>query len=563
MRISKDMADAHSENSFVLELGLLVDSGAAVIHVRTHEVMRGVVAVRKALLSAGHFYKEWNIAQGFRDFDITNFMKCATEEGDGRVMISEAMAAPGEAAQEKPPNEEEENDKYRFFCFLNLQYWAEGDPLLHHYIQQYSHTLPSTNIRIILITPDISLPEVIADTVATIKLSAPSHTELKGYYDNITEYIDPKILSLDDSEIDKVCSSAAGMSKENFKMYLSSSIVRAANESEKGELVELAHIVAGINKGKTEVINKNDILELYPIESMKDVGGMANLKEWVYKRKDCYSEEAKEFGVEPPKGIVCVGHSGTGKSLVGKSIAAELGVNLIRLDIGRIFNSLVGKSEERTRTALDMIESMSPIVLLIDEIDKGLGGADGSSSDSGTSSRVLGTLLTWLQDCKAPVFTVVTCNSITGLPPELLRRGRFDAIFATSFPTPEERMEILDIHLRKRGRNPKDFKKRDKLLVVGKAKGYVPAEIESAIKDGLVEAFSAGEKFTMNHVIGALDIMVPLSVTYKERVQLMTAWASQNAIPASKQGSADEKATSSNVSSIASKRNIRIDREDQ
>lgn len=169
-----------------------------------------------------------------------------------------------------------------------------------------------------------------------------------------------------------------------------------------------------------------------------------------------------------------------------------------------------------------------------DEIDKGLGGIGGSAGDSGVSSRVLGSFLTWLQDCTKPVFVMVTANNVTGLPPEMMRRGRFDAIFSTTMPTPRERREVLKIHLRIRGRDIKKFPEEDVAEFVQLSEGYVPAEIESAVKDGLVDAFSEDEEFTIKHVIEALKVMVPLSKSFAKQIDAMTEWAKNNATPAGK-----------------------------
>jgi SpoVK/Ycf46/Vps4 family AAA+-type ATPase len=188
-----------------------------------------------------------------------------------------------------------------------------------------------------------------------------------------------------------------------------------------------------------------------------------------------------------------------------------------------------------------------------DEIDKGLGGI-GGSNDSGVSNRVLGSFLTWLQDCKKPVFVMVTANNVTGLPPEMLRRGRFDAIFSTTMPTSTERKEVLKIHLRLRGRNIRDFPADEVAEVVSFSEGYVPAEIESAVKDGLVDAFSSGEDLTMGHVITALKSMVPLSVAFAEKINQMAAWAEKNATPAGKPEGDSPAVATGNARRISSRR---------
>jgi len=551
MRVSKELVEKNSEENLAHSLRILSDSGAGVIHIRTHEVVRAVLALRKAILLEGSSYHEWTIAHGFCEFDLSNMHNMANK-GDGEIDITHALSKPvsdiGNAAA-KP-------DKMHYYVYVNPHYWLEVNPLAHHHIQRACHILPSTNVRLILLTPDSPLPEALEDTVVTLNFDSPGYSELESSLNSILESVNDdstKAISAPDKA--KICYTGAGMSKDSFEMYTSLAIVNALNTK---NTFTPDDIVSGVNKGKTEIVNKNDLLELYTPESMSNVGGMENLKEWILKRKDCYSDEAAEFGIEPPKGIVFVGIPGVGKSLAAKAMASVLGIPLVKLDFGRVFNSLVGKSEERIRTALAMVSSMAPVVCLVDEIDKGLGGI-GGSGDSGTSHRVLGTFLTWLQDNKAPVFTMVTANNITGLPPELLRRGRFDAIFSAGLPTESERLEVLKIHLRKRGWEPSKFKDSDMRRVVNVSRGYVPAEIESAVKDALIDAFFADEKFTMDHVITALQNMVPLSKSFNEAIQLMTLWAKNNATPASK--SYDELVDTTNVESIGSRR-VRTRKED-
>ena len=543
MKVSAEL-DKHSEDSFSETLGLLANSGIGVVHIRTKEIIRASLALRKAILTEGNHYREWSVAYGMAELDASDILDINLQgKGDGVADLTAALGMPGNPEFIK---ETDKDDSLHFFVYVNPQYWLDGNPMAAHYIMQYTHMLPSTNVRVILLTPDMPLPDSLSDSVVTVRLVPPSHGELREYLDTLLMDVSDSWINIDEEDKDRICYAGAGMSKESFETYVSLAIVDAVTKEEDG-VATTEDIIASINKGKTEIVNKNDILELYPTEDMNDVGGMENLKEWVAKRANCYSDEAMDYGIEPPKGMVLVGIPGSGKSLAAKAIANEFGVPLVRLDFGRVFNSLVGKSEERIRTALSMVESMAPVVLFADEIDKGLGGI-GGSGDSGTSSRVLGSFLTWLQENKTPVFTMVTANNIDALPPELLRRGRFDGIFATGFPTQAEVREVLAIHLRKRGWDIKDFDKASIQGVLNAARGYVPAEIEAAIKDGLIDAFSAGEDFSMEHVEKALKRMVPLSVTYNEKIQIMTAWMKQNAIPASK--SYDDLSDNSKVSAL-------------
>lgn len=529
MQVSNSIAARDSEAEFTRELTMLADAGAGVIHVRTTEIPRAIMALRKSIVTGGNQYREWNVVDGMRPVSIAD-ISSGYLKGDENSDFTSALRLISEEAPD-----ESDTERYTFFVFSNPKQWlVEQNAAAVHLVQQYSQTLPATNIRIVLVMPDEPIDKSMEDVVATLRFETPGHQELKEALTSVLGGVDKKVLDVDDEGIERICYNSAGMTLASFEMHASLSIVDAAVSKGRNSVVDADDILKGLNAAKTGVVSRNDLLELYPIEGMDQVGGMENLKEWVSKRANCYSDDARDFGIEPPKGMVYVGPPGTGKSLAAKAVASVLGIPLVRLDFGRVFNSLVGASEERIRTALKMVENMSPCVLFCDEIDKGLGGA-GGSGDSGTSSRVLGSFLTWLNDNETPVFTMVTANNVTGLPPELMRRGRFDAIFASGFPTAEERLEILKIHLNKRGWDPADFDKKELNLVVEASKGYVGSEIEACVKDGLVDAFAADEDLTPQHMIAALKNMVPLSVAFNETVQEMTLWAKNNATPASKQ----------------------------
>jgi AAA+ superfamily predicted ATPase len=420
----------------------------------------------------------------------------------------------------------------RFFVFMHPNVFMENNPYVASLLHQYIEILPSSNVCVVLVTPDAPLP-IEGVHVFSLPFETPGFGELREslhmVFDSVRQDFADGVVTKDE-EIDRICNVGAGMSKTAFEAYSALALVEAGREGK--DVVTVNDILGGVTVGKTDIVNSNDILELYPTGNIANVGGMENLKDWIRKRSRCYSDEAREFGIEPPKGMVFVGPPGTGKSLAAKAVSGVLGVPLVRLDFGRVFNSLIGASEQRMRTALKMVEAMAPCVLFCDEIDKGLGGI-GGSSDGGTSNRVLGSFLTWLNDCQYPVFTMVTANNIDHLPPELLRRGRFDEIFSTSLPTPRERKEVLAIHLSLRNRDMADYDKADVQKVIDASNRYVPAEIEAAVKDGLINAFDAGEEFEMDHVYKALTRMVPLSKAFEEQIARMNAWATNNATPAS------------------------------
>ena len=274
-----------------------------------------------------------------------------------------------------------------------------------------------------------------------------------------------------------------------------------------------------VTQEKKEIIRESEALEFYAVtETPDDVGGLGVLKEWLRLRERAFTHEARDYGLPAPKGIALIGVPGTGKSLTAKMIGSLWRLPLLRLDVGALFGSLVGESEERVRRALRLAETVAPAILWIDELEKALahGGLD-----SGTSPRVFGTILTWMQEKTAPCFVVATANAIAKLPPEVLRKGRFDEMFFLDLPTLEERKEIFTVHLRKRRRLPQDF---DIARLARESEGYVGAELEQAIIDAMYVGFNAGREFTTDDISGTLRRQVPLSISQRETIGALRNW---------------------------------------
>ena len=283
---------------------------------------------------------------------------------------------------------------------------------------------------------------------------------------------------------------------------------------------------------KQQIIRKSGLLEYYSTsESFTTIGGMAVLKDWLRKRSVAFGEEARRFGLPAPKGILLLGVQGCGKSLSAKAVSSLWQLPLLRFDMGRMFGSLVGSSEENVRKAIAVAESVAPAILWVDEIDKAFAGTQGSgSTDGGTTARVFGTFLTWLSEKTAPVFVVATANDISQLPPELLRKGRLDEIFFVDLPVDAERAEIFQIHLAKRSREPETFRIPD---LVAASQEFSGAEIEQAIISALFDAFYAREDLTTEHLLEALRQTVPLSKTMDEQLSRLRSWADGRARHAS------------------------------
>jgi SpoVK/Ycf46/Vps4 family AAA+-type ATPase len=270
---------------------------------------------------------------------------------------------------------------------------------------------------------------------------------------------------------------------------------------------------------KKAVIRESQALEFYTVEETpEDVGGLEVLKKWLMLRERAFGTEASAYGLPPPKGLALIGIPGTGKSLSAKMIGGLWRLPLLRLDVGALFGSLVGESEERIRHALRLAETVAPCVLWIDEIEKAFATGD---VDGGTSQRVFGTLLTWMQEKQEPVFVVATANDVMALPAETLRRGRFDEIFFLDLPTEDERRDIFTVHFRKRRRDPAAF---DVHALAKVADGYTGAEIAHAVVDAMYHAFNEGRDIETPDIVNAIDRTVPLSRSQREVIERLRSW---------------------------------------
>lgn len=541
------VVDHNAEREFRMRFMNLISSAVGLTHVRTAEQMRALISIRAASLVESNVYHEWDIRNGMREFTLQNLLHVEVQSDGSAQQVPQALQIIWEKyLWYMNEASDEEKAKHYIYVLVNPHYYLGQNPQAWQYFMEMCAHLPESTVRVVIVTDDTPLPETYGHYFVSLDFERPGHSEMKerlrSTLEDFTSDSDP--LDLSEEDMDAIVITSMGMVAHDFDVAVSRTIIDTAfgtgsdeDEEEGARQVTLEKLIAGVSKAKTEAIKKSDILELLPSGNIDDVGGLDIAKKWVEQRANCYSEEAMAFGAEPPKGAVFVGVPGTGKSLLAKAVAATLGVPVVRLDFGRVFNALVGSSEERMRKALKLVESMAPCVCFVDEIDKGLGGIGGGGGDSGTSQRVLGTFLTWLNDHNKSVFTMVTANNITGLPPELLRRGRFDQIFSTTMPNEFEREDVLAIHLRKRNHSIDEFTNDELVDFLKATADCVPAEIEAIVKDGIVLALndpSLDEPvLLMRHLLQARKEMVPLSISHKDAISAMREWAAKNAIPAS------------------------------
>ncbi len=372
---------------------------------------------------------------------------------------------------------------------------------------------------IVLISPVMEIPAELDKEVTVINFPQPTKEDLGEMLDRIiAEVRDRKQIKIDlDGEgRERLLQAAMGLTLGEAENVFAKIIV-------KGERLS-GEDVNEVFAEKQQIIRKSGLLEYYDAnEDFSNVGGLAVLKDWLNKRAVAFTDEARAFGLPPPKGILLLGVQGCGKSLCAKAVSRLWQLPLLRFDMGRMFGSLVGSSEENVRRAITVAESIAPTVLWVDEIDKAFVGSQSSgATDGGTTACVFGTFLTWLSEKDAPVFVVATANDVSQLPPELLRKGRLDEIFYVDLPSEEERGEIFRIHLAKRGRDPKSF---DLPKLVEASKDFSGAEIEEAIVSALYDAFYAKEELSTPYVLAALAATVPLAVTMSENISAARKWA--------------------------------------
>jgi len=353
------------------------------------------------------------------------------------------------------------------------------------------------------------------------------------------------------NELGEVLDIVAKQSKVELKTNLRNRLIDAALGMTSME-ADLAYCLASVKDGfddkspftvsseKEQIIRKSGILDYFPKnESLKDVGGMENLKEWLKKRQLAYDKEARDWGLKEPKGLLLLGVPGCGKSLIAKSIASSWNMPLLRLDVGKVFQGIVGSSEDNIRKAIATAEAVAPCVLWIDEIEKGLSGVQSSgATDGGVTSRIFSTISTWMQEKTAPVFVVATANNINQLPPELLRKGRFDEIFFVDLPSQKEKENIFSIHLQKNRQNVSSFALD---ILAQKAEGFNGAEIEECVKEAMFTAYVESQesniapKLQMIHILDAIKNTVPLSKTMEKQITDLRKFAVSRAKNASKE----------------------------
>jgi ATP-dependent 26S proteasome regulatory subunit len=507
------VAQSREVPAFVREIDTLVRARYPLLYLVSWEEQRIDAILADLATSHGKELLSWSVTQGLR-----------------RV---ESARGPGAEGPKDPVDALQAIGKLTDPSLVVLKDFHPylSDPAVVRSLRELAHDLKSTYTTVILLSPTLAIPPELEKEVSVLDVPLPTAKELLALLKEIVTVVrkgNRAQVNLNAQEAEQLIQAALGLTLSEAENAFAKSI--AHNGRLDRDDIQL------VLDEKRQVIRKAGLLEYYPTdEKLANVGGLENLKTWLGRRTAAFGEPARKFGLPEPKGLLLLGVQGCGKSLSAKAIASTWRLPLLRLDMGRIFSGLVGSSEENLRRAIRVAEGVAPAVLWVDEIEKALSGvASSGQSDGGVTARVFGALLTWLQEKTAPVFVVATANRIDLLPPELLRKGRFDEIFFIDLPAAAERREIFQIHVARRGRRPEGY---DLQRLAQLAEGYSGAEIEQAVVSGLYDAFAEQRELAQVHLEKAVRESIPLAATMREDIARLREWARTRTRPASSQPS--------------------------
>lgn len=522
---SKESLKAMTTPDFRKEMSALVRSRAPLVYLVTTEEKRVIEYFRHFSTAGGYNTLIWDCLSGL--------LKITTMEPAGLIsgnqldpcealdwILKEATEA--EAAREAAKDDEAVTRGNIYILLDFHRFLKPCSPDVERRLRTLSRM--DSNTVVIMTGPNYEATAALDKDVRVIDFPYPNKDEIKIALYTAVDSVAvqaPELRSNVEAREEEIVNSVSGLTFTETVSALAKSICMHKD----------LHIPT-ILKEKQEVIRKTGILQYFnPGVGIDDVGGLGNLVDFLRARKSVFSEEAREYGLPLPKGVLMIGVPGSGKSLAAKAAASLYEMPLLRLDFGALFGSLMGESEQKARMALQIAERVSPCILWVDEIEKGLSGHQSSGrSDSGTTNRVIATFLTWLQEKTAPVFFVCTANQHDQIPPEFMRAGRFDEIFFVDLPTMTERKSILEKLLNRKKRDPKEFGLSE---IAARSEGYTGAELEKAIDNALLVGFHDGRRpIVTADIIDALGKFKPLSVLRPEAIETMRAWAENRCLKA-------------------------------
>jgi ATP-dependent 26S proteasome regulatory subunit len=523
-------------------LKILINSSTPIVVMETVEEMRAVGMVRDACAELNMAVFEWSIAEGL------------VREGSVRAGTTAQPAVPIDlqaridAARHAADPDAPESTKAAIYnsldpvqalanmetmtleaVFILKDFHRHMDsPVIVRRLRDVGQKFSANRRTVIITAPSIEMPPELESLVEYLDLPLPDQPRLRQIiedtYKRLAQTYTLK-LKLDGAGVDAMANNLRGLTEEEADRAVSQALVlRYALCPES---------ITDVLEAKKDLLRHSGMLEFVDAsENMAGVGGLENLKSWLAQRKGAWEDGARAFGLEPPKGVIILGVQGCGKSLCARAVAGEWKLPLVKFDSAAVFDKYIGETEKRIQKVFQVAEGLAPCVLWIDELEKVFAGSgpDSASVDAGVSSRLLASFLGWMQEKKAAVFVAATCNNVTALPPELIRKGRFDELFFVDLPNQSERKQIFAIQLARRKRNPAGFNLDQ---VAAAARGFSGAEIDAAVQTALYAAYSSKQPLSTQTLIEALRTTVPLSTTRAEEIQSLRDWARTRAVPAS------------------------------
>ncbi|MFC1738118.1 AAA family ATPase [Planctomycetota bacterium] len=488
----------------------LINSGCPSVSIITLEEQYALNVIRRVAQKLERDVWIWSASEGVRD---------------GLAMLDDGLSI----AETDKPDAGLSNlagAKEGAVCVtLDLADYFKSGGKTQRLVRDMIESFQETGKTLVMIDSNDKLPDVIKSYAKPFEISYPDENELEDIIRKTLKRIHRKTpieIGITRSGLNVIVRNLRGLTRRQAEQV----IIDATAYDQRFDDNDINVVIAG----KRRMIQRGGLLDYIETPlNLDEIGGMKHLKKWLETRKDAFSNDARDFGLKAPRGVLMLGVQGAGKSLCAKAIATAWHQPLLKMDPSALYASYIGESERNLREALRQIEMMSPVILWIDEIEKAFASAASRSTDGGLSQRMFGTLLTWLQEHTAPVFVVATANDIEALPPELLRKGRFDEIFFVDLPGVDTRKEIFVVHLKKRGRNPDKF---DLNAIAEASDGYSGSEIEQAVLSALHQAYAKKNVLTTALILSALKISPPLSVTMAEKVRSLQIWAKGRCVQA-------------------------------
>ena len=481
------------------ELTLLLKARYPIIYINTIEEDRVEYVIRKNIkTSLNRSIYSWDFVDGYTNNP--------NNEGFGKRNPLQALELVERLTSETPA----------LFLLKDFNRFL-SDVAISRKLKNISRILKLQPKTIVIICSELSIPGELKDLITILNFNLPIESEINQELNRLIVSLN---IEIDSELLEKLTRACQGLSLERIRRVLSKIIASYKTIDESSIDILLSE--------KKQIISQTQILEYSSAnENIKNIGGVANLKDWLTKRKTSFSIQASNYGLPTPRGLLLIGIQGTGKSLTAKAIATEWQLPLLKLDVGKLFGGIVGESESRLRQMIEVSETLSPCILWIDEIDKAFNSGE-SQGDSGTSSRVLGTFLSWLSEKTKPVFVVATANNVDLLPLELIRKGRFDEIFFLDLPKKQERAQIFEIHIKEF--RPKTWDVFDYLKLAKLSESFSGAEIRQSIIESMYEAFYEKREFTTEDICSSLKELIPLAQLENKQTLKLQSWASSGRI---------------------------------